>query len=1296
MIDNMSFSFQNYQDSVARCRTRDRARIVHAINELKRSHRHGAAAEGVREKLQSLIDESLQWIEARRNSAPSIKYPPELPITEYASELIRAIEHHPVVIVAGETGSGKSTQLPKLCLAAGRGIRGYIGCTQPRRVAARALAGRLREELQGAAPTAVGCKVRFSDSTHPDGLVKVMTDGILLAEVHHDRWLDAYDTIILDEAHERSLNIDFLLGYLHSLRQKRPDLKVIVTSATIDVARFAAFFGGAPVIEIPGRLYPVDLRYRPVESTVEDVVEAVTQTAGDLVSSYGDGDILVFLPGEREIREVAEALRGLGKHRAEVLPLYARQSAAEQARIFSPGGRRRVVLATNVAETSLTLPRIRFVIDTGTARVSRFAKGSKVQRLPIEPISRASADQRAGRCGRLGPGICVRLYGEEDYHARPRFTTPEILRTNLASVILRMKALGIGDVDQFPFLEPPDARHIRSGVRELVLLGALDAQHRLTVLGKRMVRFPVDPRFGRIIAAGQEHDCLSEMLVVVSALSVVDPRERPFDKRQQADQSHGEFCDPRSDFVSLLNLWRFVLEQKRHLSRRKFRALCLARFLSPTRVMEWIDVHRELAALVAGEGMKVNDAAADYERVHRALLFGLVDRVARKLPAGVYEGMHQRRLRIFPGSCTVKSAPGWIVAAEWVETSQLFARTCAQIEPDWIVGPAGEFRRERYFDPYVEYRSGRVKGFCEVGVFGLVILPRKRVDFARHEPARAREIFISQALIEGRMADPPPFLRHNAGVVEALHRLEAKHRLDGIAPTEQDLVNHYATTLPAEVVDGPTLRLWLNAHPASADGPLRLNERQLAEAAGVFVAAQSFPDSLEVSNITLRLTYDYSPGQPSDGVTAHVPLAALNGLSVAPFEWLVPGYLREKIAALLKALPKQWRKNFVPVPQYAAACAAALKDSHGPLLPSITAKLAAMTGVQIPSHMWQLDRLPIEYLFRFVVEDEQGHVVADGRDLLALQQRFGAVAHAEFAARAAQQWNRASITHWDMGDLPDQVVSYESAGARVPGFPALDERGQAVALHLFDNAVQARERHGLGVRRLLLLEAGAKVKALKRQMPQRERLCLWYRTVGTCDDLFDDLCCAVVDRQFGDELASVRTQYIFEKMVQRLQPALVAAGFAIGEEIGRILQAYDEARRALLEVRDFGLGEAVTDIRDQLSKLVYSHVFRETSPECLVHYPRYLRAIVLRMEKLRQDPQRDSRRAAEVLSLWQAFWRQHSNDSMREWSKEESDFRWMLEEFRVSLFAQEVGTAYPISEKRLTRAWDALNKTTGF
>ncbi len=1295
MTDSSRQSLQSYYDSVVRCRTRDRARIVHAIDRLKRMDGQDAARQTAHEKLQALISESLTTVAARRQNVPPVNYPPELPITDYADELTRTIATHPVTIVAGETGSGKSTQLPKFCLAAGQGARGFIGCTQPRRVAARALTNRLREELMGAAPTAVGCKVRFSDSSHRDGLIKVMTDGILLAEIHHDRCLDAYDTIIVDEAHERSLNIDFLLGYLRGLRKKRPDLKVIVTSATIDVARFAEFFGGAPVVEIPGRLYPVEMRYRAPDSPVEDTAQMVAETAAELLSAHPEGDILVFLPGEREIRETAEALRGLGKSKADVLPLYARQSAADQNRIFSPSSQRRIVLATNVAETSLTIPRVRFVIDTGTARVSRFAKGSKVQRLPIEPISRASADQRAGRCGRLGPGVCVRLYSEEDYQARLRFTEPEILRTNLSSVILRMKALGIGDVFQFPFLDPPDARHIRSGVRELALLGALDDQHRLTPLGRRMVRFPVDPRFGRMIMAGQDHGCLSEMLVIAAALSIVDPRERPFDKRQQADLSHKEFCDPRSDFISLLNLWRFLVEQRRHLSKRKFRALCLERFLSPTRVMEWSDVHRELLELAAGEGMKLNETDADYDSIHRALLFGLVDHVARKLPAGMYEGMQQRRLRIFPGSCTAKSSPPWIVAAEWVETTQLFARTCAQIEPGWVLAPAGDFRRERYFDPYLEHRSGRVRGFCEISVFGLIVMPRKRIDFARHEPAQAREVFIREGLVEGRMAAPPDFLRHNQVVVAALKRLEAKHRLDGIAPGADDLARHYAEHLPAEIVDGPSLRHWLQAQPAPVDAVLRLDEGQLAEAAGLFVTPRSFPDSLEVSGVTLRLTYDYSPGQPTDGVTAHVPLAALNALTAEPFEWLVPGYLREKIAALIKVLPKQWRKNFVPVPQYAAACAAALQETEQPLLPALADKLFAMTGVRIPADAWQMERLPEVFLFRFVVEGEQGEMLGEGRNLRALQERYAAAAHAQFSAQSAVQWNRAPITHWDLGDLPEQVITYAAAGARVPGYPALDERNHSVALHLFDNAAVARARHRLGVRRLLILEAAAKVKVLKRQMPHRERLCLWYRGVDSCDALFDDLCCVVIERQFANALADVRSQASFADLARRVQASFIAEGTAVSEEVSRILEAYDGVRRGLGEIRDFGLGEAVADMQDQLSKLIYPQVFVRSSPQILANYPRYLRAMLVRIEKLRQDPQRDSRRAAEVLPHWRAFWAHPSRSAPEKWVHNVDDFRWMLEEFRVSLFAQELGTPYPVSEKRLSRTWEAINKPTG-
>lgn len=1294
MTDETQSALRSYYDCISRCLTRDRGRIVHAIDRLKRGLRRDSGVEEARERLQDLIQQSSDAAALRGQAIPPVHYPQELPIADFAPQLLRAIADNQVVIVAGETGSGKSTQLPKLCLAAGQGRRGFIGCTQPRRVAARALASRLREELVGAPDRAVGCKVRFSDSTQSSNLIKVMTDGVLLAEVQSDRLLDNYEAIIVDEAHERSLNVDFLLGYLHSLRRQRPDLKLIVTSATIDVGRFADYFGGAPVIEIPGRLHPVEVRYRPIDSPAEELSQVVGETVSEMISSQQDGDLLVFLPGEREIREAAETLRGLGKHKAEILPLYARQSAAEQARIFAPGPLRRVVLATNVAETSLTIPRIRFVIDSGTARVSRFSKGSRVQRLPVEPISRASADQRAGRCGRLGPGVCIRLYSIEDYEHRARYTDPEILRTNLASVILRMKALGIGDITQFPFLDAPEGRHIRSGIRELALLGALDKQNKLTALGRRLARFPIDPRFARMVEAGRDLGCLGEMLVIAAALSIVDPRERPFDKRQQADESHAQFCDPRSDFVSVLNLWRYLLEQKRHLSKRKFRALCQGRFLSATRVMEWLDVHRELSELALDQTRKSNEAHADYEAVHRAALYGLVDRIAHKRSGGQYEGMQSRRLRIFPGSCIAKSSPAWLVAAEWVETSQLFARMCAQIEPAWVLGPAGEFCRERYFDPYVEFRSGRVKAFCESSLFGLVIEPRRRVDYARTDPAAARDVFIHQALAGGRLADPPAFMRHNRNVMKRLRQLEAKLRVEGIAPTADELAARYTSVLPSDVIDGPSLRRWL-ASAAADDSALRFDEQSLAEAAGVFISADAFPEVMFVNGLSLRLTYQHAPGRGDDGVTAHIPLAALNGLSAGRFDWLVPGYLREKIAVLLKSLPKQWRKNFVPVPQFAAACAAALIPCDAPLVRSLSEKLADMTGIEVPSDAWQPDRLPPQLQFRFAIEDQDGNLVAEGRNLVLLQQQFAERARAQFAEQASQLWQRDGVTRWDFGDLPQQVDWKTAAGDRVPGFPALTEQGAGMALRLFDNPQVAAVEHAQGVGRLLLMQTAAKVKAFKRQLPDRDKLCLYYRVVDSCEALLDDLCWAVLHRLVGSGLGQIRDEAAFQAALARIQTGFLATGFSIGQQVLPILEQFDSVRRALSDLRDFGFGEGVADMHNQLERLLYKQIFRRTSEAVLANYPRYLRAISARIAKLQQDPQRDSRRAAELQPYWQAFWRRYSADSPASWEQDAAHYRWMLEEYRISLFAQELGTVYPISEKRLRRMWDSLEQNPG-
>lgn len=1295
MTLNTQISCDEYYLQLKDCACSDRARIVHGIKQLQRALRNNREVASERENIEELIRRSQGKVAIRREAVPSTCCPPELPITEQADAIVAAIKSHAVVIIAGETGSGKSTQLPKLCLQAERGVRGLIGCTQPRRVAARALTNRLREEISSSARNVVGCKIRFSDSSHPDDLIKVMTDGVLLAEIYGDPRLTAYDTLIIDEAHERSLNIDFLLGYLQGLRRRRPDLKLIITSATIDVDRFSAFFDQAPVIRIPGRLYSVDVRYQPNENTDDDLAQRIANCTRDLISTSDNGDILVFLPGEREIRDATDALRGLGSSRIEVVPLYARLNAMEQARIFSPGAKRRVVLATNVAETSLTIPRIRFVIDTGIARISRSAKGGGIQRLPVEPISRASAEQRAGRCGRIGPGICVRLYSQEDFDARPEFTQPEIVRTNLTSVILRMKALGVGDIEKFSFLDAPDERQIKHAIRELTLIGALDDTENLTSIGKKMARYPVDPRFARIILAGAERACLREILVIVSGLSIVDPRERPFEERKQADLSHAEYCDAESDFNALLNLWRFIEAQSRHLSRRKFQALCRTRYLSFTRIQEWRSVLRELGEIAGVDQLHAQDQTASYEAIHRALLAGFVDRVANKQSQGFFVGMNNRKARIFPGSCLAAKPPSWIVAAEWLETRHVFTRFNARIDPQWVLEPAAQFCRYRYFDPRLEGRSGRIRVARETRAFGLVLVPHEMVDYARHDAVQCRAVFIRDGLVGVGLRTIPDFLRYNCDVVDRLRELEAKLRIDGLVPGDHVLVDFYHATLAREVVDGPSLRRWLTTCDAVERDKLYLNEKLLREEVGVFLDADAFPDALDIEGLRVALTYRHAPGTDDDGVTAHIPLAALNGLSPDVFDWQVVGYRREKILALIKSLSKQWRKNFVPVPQYAAACVAALGIARGPFLPAISAKLTAMTGVNVPLDAWQPSKLPDSLLVRFVLEDADGTVVAQGRDLQLLQRRFATQAKQQFDAHTSGQWNRGPVTQWDFPDFPlDTVASAAIPQGVVPGYPALADVDGQVYLKVLESRDDAFASHALGVRRLVLIRLATKVKTLKRQFPRRDQLCLWYRTIGDCDTLLDDIACAVVSRLAQAPLGTIRSRAAFEDVVGHLEHKVVAAAFEMGDALTAILQLFDKARRDVADAADWGLGEALDDMRSQLTRLVFSHVFRDTSADVLRHYPRYLRAISARVEKLRQDPQRDSRRAAQIATLWAEFWVSKFGAEPMLWANDPGHFRWLLEEFRVSLFAQELGAALPVSEKRLERLWVAMQSGT--
>jgi ATP-dependent helicase HrpA len=1254
-------------------------------------------------RLEARVEASLARAQARRERVPALSYPPELPISACVDAITAAIAASPVTVVCGDTGSGKTTQLPKICLAAGRGVTGVIGHTQPRRLAARSVAARIGYELGPAGERLVGYKVRFHDRTHPDTAVKLMTDGILLAEIPADRLLLGYDTLILDEAHERSLNVDFLLGYLRRLLPRRPDLKVVITSATIDPERFARHFGGAPVIRVPGRTYPVEVRYRPLPGEDEDAraqgLEPAIVAAVDELAREGPGDVLVFLPGEREIREAAEALRKHHPPGSEVLALYARLSAAEQDRVFQTGGRRRVVLATNVAETSLTVPGIRYVVDTGLARVSRYSRRTKVQRLPVERVSRASADQRKGRCGRLGPGVCIRLYDEAEYEARPAYTDPEILRTNLAAVILRMEALGLGAVDRFPFVDPPDHRYVSDGYRLLAEIGAVDGDRRLTPLGRELARLPVDPRLARMLLAAREEGCLAEALVIVSALAVQDPRERPHDLREQADAAHRELQDPRSDFLGLLRLWDFYHGQARHLSQAKLRRLCREHFLSYVRMREWHDVHQQLLALVRDMGLPVNESPAEPEPVHRALLAGLLGQIGLRRPDGAYRGPRGVTFHLFPGSALARRGPRWVMAAELVETTRLFARTVAPIDPRWVEPLAGHLLRRAHHEPYWDPRRGEVMVFEDATLYGLPVVTRRRVRFGPVDPDAARELFIREALVAGRYRPRARFLEHNRAVRVELEALEQKVRRRDLAVDDEAEYRFYDARVPGGVWSEPALETWRRG--AERQDPHCLFLAREALAGPGLPDPARFPDALPVHGARLPLAYRFEPGHEADGVTVRVPVALLGGLAAEPFEWLVPGLVEEKVIALIRSLPRPLRKHFVPAPDFARASAAALTDRSRPLVEALAGALARMTGVEAPPEAWRPETLPPHLAMRFEVLGEDGRVLASGRDLGALQ---GRLAQACRSALTALRWPglpEGTLRRWGFGDLPERVVA-EIGGVPVTAYPALRDLGEEVVVDVLPTPEEAQAVHARGLRRLFMLDLAPQLRELGRRLPGVDALCLAYATLppspwgegavsagGACAGLARDLLAAVAERCFLGEGAGVRTAVEYHRRRERGRARLAEVAGSLVAQVAEALTLYREVAGRLAGPIPPGCEAGFADVRRQMAHLAYRGFVSETPARWLAELPRYLKAARRRLERLVRDPGRDAREAARVDALW-APW-EHAARALRQRGRPLPEglveFRWLLEELRVSLFAEGFGTAVRVSASRLEREW---------
>ncbi|GII26192.1 ATP-dependent helicase [Planosporangium mesophilum] len=1269
---------------------RDQRRLRQRLDGVRKI-RKPEARDAVAAQIAAEIETAEQRIALRREGVPAITYPDALPVSQKKDEILAAIRDHQVVIVAGETGSGKTTQLPKICLELGRGVQGLIGHTQPRRLAARTVADRIAEEL--GSESAVGYKMRFTDQVRDDTLVKLMTDGILLAELSHDRMLWQYDTLIIDEAHERSLNIDFILGYLKQLLPKRPDLKVIITSATIDPQRFSNHFGDAPIVEVSGRTYPVEVRYRPLVESSEDPedtdeVRDQIQAIGDAVSELaaeGPGDILVFLSGEREIRDTADALNKMDLRNTEIVPLYARLSSAEQHRVFQPHTGRRVVLATNVAETSLTVPGIKYVIDPGTARISRYSHRTKVQRLPIEPVSQASANQRKGRCGRTSDGICIRLYSEDDFASRPEFTDPEILRTNLASVILQMTSLGLGDVAAFPFIDGPDRRHIKDGVDLLHELGALDGD-KLTPTGRKLAQLPVDPRLGRMVLEAERNGCVHEVMVIAAALSIQDPRERPVDRQEAATQAHARFVDKESDFLTYLNLWNYLREQQKELSSNQFRRMCKKEFLNFLRVREWQDIYGQLRQVMKNLGVTANtQTPAEGTAVHQSLLAGLLSHLGLKdvQKQQDYLGARGAKFGIFPGSALFKKQPRWVMSAELVETSRLWARVNAKIEPEWAEALAGHLVKRSYSEPHWEKKQGAVMAYEKVTLYGLPLVARRKVNFGRVDPPLARELFIRHALVEGDWQTHHNFFHDNRKLLDEVEDLEHRARRRDILVDDETLFEFYDKRIPADVVSGRHFDAWWKkARRADAD-LLSFEKSMLINEGAGGISEGDYPDVWVVGDLKLRLTYQFEPGTEADGVTAHIPLPVLARVPAEPFEWQVPGLRKDLVTALIRSLPKAVRRNFVPVPDFAADALTRLTPGTGPLLESLERELHYLGGVAVPRSAWDLSKVPDHLRMTFRVEDEKGKRLAEGKDLAALREKLKPQVQETISA-AARSVEKRGLRSFE--DVP-RTVRQVRAGFEVTAYPALVDEGDSVAIRVFDSPAEQQAAMWLGTRRLLQLTVGSPVKVVNGRLTNQAKLALSRNPHRSAADLIDDCVTAALDKLMTDAGGPAWDSAGFDRLRDFVRPNLPDTVFAIVTEVQPILAGAYAVEKRLAATSNLALVAALADMRAQLSRLIYRGFVTDTGWEYLGELPRYLKAIEHRLDRVGGNLQRDRQSTATVEQVWQEY------EQLRTEVPDSPDLRrirWMVEELRVSLFAQSLGTPYPVSEQRIYRAMDAL------
>ncbi|MDR0672692.1 MAG: ATP-dependent RNA helicase HrpA [Zoogloeaceae bacterium] len=1254
---------------------------------------------------------------ARLTALPKLEFAGNLPVHERRGEIADLIARHPIVIVCGETGSGKTTQLPKICLELGRGAAGLIGHTQPRRLAARSVASRLAEELQTQVGAGVGLKIRFQDKTSPDAWVKLMTDGILLAETQGDPLFSAYDTLIIDEAHERSLNIDFLLGYLKEILPRRPDLKVLITSATIDAERFARHFAvagtPAPVIEASGRLYPVEVRYRPIirpdDDDERDPYAAIVDACDEL-ARLGDGDILVFLPGEREIREASEVLRKRHPPHTEILPLFSRLSAAEQDRVFKPSGARRVVLSTNVAETSLTVPGIRYVVDTGLARIKRYSWRNKVEQLRVEKISQAAARQRAGRCGRVAAGVCVRLYDEADFLARPAFTDPEILRASLAGVILRMKSLRLTEVAQFPFLEAPKEAAINDGYRLLRELGALDEDRQLTGIGRTLAKLPLDPRIARMLVAAQSRGCLAETLIIAAALATQDPRERPQDKQEAADEAHRRILFPagkaeQSEFLGWIKLWAWYAREAEHKkSNRKLIEQCRKHFLSFSRLREWREVHSQLRALAAEMGWRENELPADYPSLHKALLTGLLGNLGCKADErGYYLGARGIRFLAHPGSFLHKRAGKWILAAEIAETTRLYGRCIANIEAGWLEEVGAHLLKKSYFDPHWEKKAMQVVAWERVTLYGVVIHPKRRVHYGPLSPGEGREIFIRQALVGGEVEESHArrwdFWRHNQKLISDIEQLEHKQRRQDLLVDDELIFAFYDRLIPKGIHNGARFDHWRKE--AERENPrclyLRRDELMRHQAAGI--TTRAFPHEIVLAGVAYPLSYHFEPGSPRDGVTLTVPLAYLNPLSAPRLEWLTPGLLKEKLVTLIKTLPQKIRARLAPIPEFAESFIAAIDGDESrmengilpPLIDFILAKRGLNArGWPVTPDAFRPDALPAHFFMNIKLVDAHGRQLDMRRDLGELKAQWGEDARQDFAKRRETSFTHQGLSGWTFGELPERM-EIPAGETRLIGYPALTDDGDSVSLQVFDTPEEARRCHAAGLLRLFMVQFAEQRKYLEKNLPDFSRMSIQYMRLGTAEELKAQLLALVFTRAcLGEGQGSKdwpRDAAAFQSRVAAARPRLGLLAQEMARLVGQTLTEW-QALQKKLPAFNKAWPAAAADIEAQMKRLMTKTFIADTPFERLQHFPRYLRAAQLRLDKLKNDAARDARLMAEYQPLWTQYERRARQLARQNRQDEETEqFRWLMEELRVSLFAQELKTPVPVSVKRLQKIW---------